>query len=240
MHFSIIIPAYNEEKLLPECLKTIAKATPIFTQAGHTLETIVCDNNSTDQTSAVAQQLGAKVVFEPINQIARARNTGASIATGDFLIFIDADSTPSETLFRELLTALENPKIVGIGALVNMEVRQKRYFLVLHLWRIISRIFRWAPGSFVFCRRDLFQELGGFNTELYASEEIDFSKRYKKLAKKRGLRLTILRAGIDTSNRKLHLYDRKYYQQLFLNYLRYGNKMLRDKSSLPIWYDGKR
>ena len=42
------------------------------------------------------------MVFEPVNQIARARNTGAAAATGDWLVFIDADSHPSAELFAEV------------------------------------------------------------------------------------------------------------------------------------------
>src|SRR5262249_18996054 len=50
----------------------------------------------------LARAGGATVVFEPINQIARARNTGAAAATGDWLIFVDADSKPSRELFAEV------------------------------------------------------------------------------------------------------------------------------------------
>jgi len=53
---------------------------------------IVCDNNSTDRTAEIARAAGAIVVYEPVNQIARRRNCGAAAATGDWLIFVDADS----------------------------------------------------------------------------------------------------------------------------------------------------
>src|SRR5574344_1951152 len=92
--FSIIIPAFNEERLLENSLSRIKESLQVFTSQGHTYELIVCDNNSTDQTAEIARSQGAKVIFEPINQIARARNTGASIASGKYLIFIDSDSYP--------------------------------------------------------------------------------------------------------------------------------------------------
>src|SRR5690348_3708734 len=90
MKVSIVVPAYNEEKMLPLSLGAIRKALEAFDAIGWQTEVIVCNNNSTDRTAEVSQENGAKVVFEPVNQIARARNRGASEATGDWLIFVDA------------------------------------------------------------------------------------------------------------------------------------------------------
>ena len=87
MKFSIIIPAYNEEKLLSDSLSKIKRSLNVFLERGHSVELIVCDNNSSDRTAEIAREAGAKVVFEPVNQISRARNTGAAAATGDYLIF---------------------------------------------------------------------------------------------------------------------------------------------------------
>ena len=86
MHLSIVIPAFNEERLIERCLQSISASlaenfTPSFTS-----EIIVVDNNSTDNTANLARQAGAQVVFEPINQIGRARNAGAAKATGDWLL----------------------------------------------------------------------------------------------------------------------------------------------------------
>ena len=73
-------------------------AAGAFVRRGWGVELIVCDNNSTDRTAEIARNAGARVVFEPVNQIARARNRGAAAATGDWLIFVDADSHPSAGL----------------------------------------------------------------------------------------------------------------------------------------------
>src|SRR5205823_2793019 len=94
MKISIIVPAFNEEKLIGETLRRISSATAAFSERGWASEVIVCDNNCSDRTAELARAGGARVVFEPINQIARARNTGAAAATGDWLLFIDADSHP--------------------------------------------------------------------------------------------------------------------------------------------------
>ena len=102
MKISIIVPAFKEERLLGESLANINSAAQVFTRRGWDLEIIVCDNNSTDRTAEIARSAGATVVFEPINQIARARNCGAAAATGDWLVFVDADSHPSAGLFAEV------------------------------------------------------------------------------------------------------------------------------------------
>ena len=74
MKISVIIPAFNEERLIVETLRQVKAATAAFSRRGWETETIVCDNNSTDRTAELARAGGAAVVFEPVNQIARARN----------------------------------------------------------------------------------------------------------------------------------------------------------------------
>ena len=77
---SIVVPAFNEERLLGESLAQIKSAARAFAPRGWDFELIVCDNNSTDRTAEIARVAGATVVFEPVNQIARARNSGAAAA----------------------------------------------------------------------------------------------------------------------------------------------------------------
>lgn len=243
MKFSIIIPAFNEEALLDESLRKLKESLKVFLAEGHSYELILCDNNSTDKTPEIAISHGAQVIFEPENQISKARNRGASIASGDYFIFIDADSFASQELFRELLGKISKINVLGGGALVYMKTNGLISFLTLHIWRCISRLFLWAPGSFIFCQRDLFRSLGGFSTEYFASEEIDFSKRMKRAAKqqkKENARIVILKNPIQTSNRKLYLYSLRDYFKLVVSYLRHGEAVLKKKETLPIWYDGKR
>jgi glycosyltransferase involved in cell wall biosynthesis len=92
LKISVVVPAFNEEKLITASLAAIRAAMTAFTDRGWAGELIVCDNNSTDRTAELARTAGATVVFEPVNQIARARNCGAAAATGDWLVFVDADS----------------------------------------------------------------------------------------------------------------------------------------------------
>ena len=241
MKISLIVPAFNEEKLLEGALAHIQEAACAFVQIGWEYELIVCDNNSTDRTAAIAQVAGAKVVFEPVNQISRARNRGAEIATGDWLVFVDADSHPSSALFAELAATIAGGDCLGGGCLVTMECKRIGARAVLRLWNGISRFASWAAGSFIFCEARAFRELGGFSLELFASEEIDFSRRLKRLAKRLGKRVVILRDNrILTSPRKLHLYHPSDYLKLLMRMVLGRGKALRDRGACGVWYDGRR
>ena len=110
MKLSVVVPAFNEERLLAGSLAAIRAALRAFDQAGWTCELIVCDNNSTDGTAGIARAAGARVVFEPVNQIARARNAGAAQASGEWLLFVDADSYPSFELFKDVLDAMQGDR----------------------------------------------------------------------------------------------------------------------------------
>ena len=101
---SIIVPAFNEAKRISSCIQSIRAAANL--QPGDETELIVVDNNSRDSTAEIAAREGARVVFEPNNQISRARNAGARAATGDWLLFIDADSQLNAGSFRGVLQAI--------------------------------------------------------------------------------------------------------------------------------------
>jgi len=205
--YSIIIPAYNEAAELPATLTAIRKAMQATAIAG---ECIVVDNNSSDDTHRVALAHGAdQVVHEPINQIARARNAGAAQSRGQMLIFIDADTRITPQLLTEALRQLETTPCVGGGSTIKFEGEVSRIGRFgIALWERISKLTRTAAGSFLFCRRDAFDAIGGYDQSLYASEEVRFSRQLKKWGKIQGLHFTILsHAPAHTSARKLKWYS---------------------------------
>ncbi len=170
-------------------------------------ELIVCDNNSTDRTAEIARAAGARVVFEPVNQISRARNAGAAQAGGDWIIFVDADSTPSRELFAEIAELIAGGRCLAGGSTVGYGNSHWSVRVGTALWNGVSRLGRWAAGSLVFCEAAAFREAGGFSEELYASEEIDLFRRLKRLARRDRRTVVILhRHPVRTSDRKLRLY----------------------------------
>ena len=241
VRLSIVIPAFNEELLLGRCLAGLAESALELRHRGVDHEVIVCDNNSTDRTVEIARAGGAQVVFEPINQISRARNRGAAAAHGDWLLFLDADSFPAAGLLADLGGAIGDRRILGGGATVRLDGHAGTATLVVAGWNLISRVTRWAPGGFLFCETAAFRELGGFSEEMFVSEELDLSRRMKRLARPQGRRLVILhRHPLVTSARKIGLYSRREQLRFALSFLRSPRRVIRDPKLCPIWYDGRR
>ena len=241
MKLSVIVPAFNEEKFIARALRKIEAALDAFSALGWESEIIVCDNNSTDRTTDKARAGGATVVFEPVNQISRARNTGASGATGDWLVFIDADSYPGRELFEDLAAVIRGGGCLGGGATVEMDRAVGWTRVFIPMWNAISRMKCWAAGSFVFCEANAFRELGGFSQELFAAEELEFSQRMKKLARERGKKVVILhRHPLVTSARKAHLYSLREHLGMLWKTLRHRGENLKDRAACTLWYDGRR
>ncbi len=206
VQYSIIIPAYNEEAHLPGTLASVKAAMAMVPEPG---EVVVVDNNSTDRTAAVAQENGARVVFEPINQISRARNAGAKAAQGAWFVFLDADTLLPAGLLVRAIENLRSGHIAGGGALMEMDqVLAPRYQRVVNIWTWVSRKLQWAAGSFVYCTREGFEAVGGFSLKVYAGEEVFFSHAYKRWARRQGRTFRIVESPrVLTSARKMQWYS---------------------------------
>jgi glycosyltransferase involved in cell wall biosynthesis len=238
---SVIIPAFNEEKLLGASLAEIKSAAAAFARRGWEFEIVVCDNNSTDRTSAIAEAAGAKVVFEPFNQIGRARNSGAAAATGDWLIFVDADSHPSAELFSDVAEQIISGGCVAGGATIRLDENIFAANFVTQLWNYASRFNRLLAGSFIFVETAAFRKLGGFSHEFFAAEELDLSRRLKQLARETGKKIVILhRHPLKTSARKMKLYSKRELWGFFLRSIFNQRRTLTSREASYPWYDGRR
>ena len=241
MRISVVMPAFNEERLIGESLRHVKTAMTAFSRRNWQSELIVCDNNSTDRTAELARAAGAIVVFEPVNQIARARNRGAAAATGDWLVFVDADSHPSAELFDDVAAQIQSGECLAGGCTIQLEDGYLRGKVITGLWNSVSRALRWAAGSFIFCETAAFHKVGAFNLELFASEEIDLSKRLKKLARAERKEIIILhRHPIVTSARKLRLYTAREHFSFLAKTILCGGKTLNNREACHTWYDGRR
>ena len=241
MKVSVVIPAFNEEKLLGACLDSARAAFSAQPQAPD-YELIVCDNNSADGTAALAAAKGVKVVFEPLNRISAARNSGAAPATGDWLLFIDADSRLSAATLAAALNLMRSGSCAGGGALISFHPEPPAWGRALTgLWNAISRGFGLAAGSFLFCRRDAFTAVGGFSPLLYAGEELALSLALKRWGLARALSFAIITtAPHESSGRKFRIYT---LTELALQVLKFALRpfgSVRKASSLGIFYDGRR
>jgi glycosyltransferase involved in cell wall biosynthesis len=241
MLVSILVPAFNESRGLAQTLTAIRTAAEAFHARGWTTELIVCDNNSTDGTAAIARAAGARVVFEPVNQIGRARNRAAHEATGDWLVFIDADSEPSFDLFADIADAIAGGRVLAGGSTVAMDHPAATARLGAAAWNLTSRLTRWTAGACIFVEASAFRAIGGFNQAFYAGEEIDLSRRLKRFARARGRVVRVLhRHPLRTSARKVHLYSWLEIAVFLLRTLVTGGRTLRRPDECFVWYDGRR
>ncbi|MGH7950892.1 MAG: glycosyltransferase [Limisphaerales bacterium] len=241
MKISIVIPAFNEERLLGESLAQINSAAKVFIRKNWEVELIVCDNNSTDRTAEIARVAGATVVFEPINQIARARNSAAAAASGDWLIFVDADSHPGAELFSDAAEQMISGNCLAGGATIRLDEKHFVANAITQLWNAASRIFKLFAGSFIFCDAAAFRKVGGFDNEFFAAEELDLSKRLQKLARQTGKRIVILhRHPLLTSARKMRLYSAGEHLRFFRRAIFNQRQTIRNREAAYLWYDGRR
>ena len=241
MKISLVVPAFNEEKLLGASLAEIKAAAAAFLRRGWSVELIVCDNNSTDRTPDIARAAGAIVVFEPVNQIARARNAGAAAATGDWLIFVDADTHPSEGLFAYVADQIDGGRCLAGGSTLRLDEKLFGPGLVTILWNRFSRFQKWMAGCFIFVRTAVFREIGGFNQDLYATEELELSQRLKIAARARHERIVILhRHPLVTSARKVRFYTPREVAGILYHSLFNHKRFVTSREAAFMWYDGRR
>ena len=175
MKISVIVPAFNEEACLPATLDAIAAAAAgLQSSTAVSVEAIVVDNNSTDDTAAIALAGGAEVVHETVQGIARARNAGAQHATGDVLVFIDADVVIPAELLAGIHSAMSHDGCVGGG--VDVHYRPKKLAVRAYLggWRLLARLSRMVQGATQFCRRETFEAIGGYDETAWIGEDVDF------------------------------------------------------------------
>lgn len=232
--FSIVIPAWNETTLITS---TVEAAKHAIKQQRYAGSLIVVDNNSTDDTASKATLAGATVVFEPINQIARARNTGAEATQTDWLVFVDADTSINPTLLTLALDALASGKAIGGGSTIVADRPISKFGgRVLAFWNWVSVKSSTAAGCFIYCRRDAFEQIGGFDNRIYAGEELHLSRKLRKLAKQHGMRFVIQTTSpITTSARKLDWYSPAQMIRQFL--LLMLPLATHSKRMCGVWYN---
>ncbi len=214
---SLVVPAWNEEALLPRLLESVEDAGRRLEAArqGAAIETIVADNDSSDSTAAIASARGCKVVAVAERAIAAARNAGAAAATADVIAFVDADSLVHPDCFIEIVDAMSSERISGGATGVRME----RMSLGIALTYASLLPMVWLTGmdsGVVFCRRADFVALGGFDPGRLAAEDVHFQWRLRRRVRAGGERLVRLtRVKTITSSRKFDRHgDWHFFRQM--------------------------
>lgn len=184
---SIIIPTLNEEKVLEQTIKSLRKLNICK------YEIIISDGKSTDDTLLIAQKYADKIISykgEARQTIAMGRNLGASIAEGDYLVFIDADVIIPDinNFFRKAIDLFEKKRLVGLTVYVKVfpemstfsdrlifgAINNSHYFLNNFL-NVGSAI-----GEFQMIEANTFKKLGGYNEKIVVGEDRDMFSRLSK------------------------------------------------------------
>ncbi|MGD0060322.1 MAG: glycosyltransferase [Verrucomicrobiia bacterium] len=229
---SFIVPAWNEESVLGPTIDAIKNSTR---QLPVTSEIIVVDDSSTDQTADIAVEHGARVVRVQHRQIAATRNAGALQAHGDMLFFVDADTLITEAVVKAALQSIQSGAVGG-GCRFRFDGRIPLYARVLEA--VAVRLYRFAglaAGCFLFCTREAFEAVNGFDTQLYAAEEGAMS-----LALRRQGRFVILHECVTTSGRKLRTCSVREIVTPIARIILHGRRYLRNRHGMEIWYGDRR
>ncbi len=218
---SVILAAYNEEKLLPRCLKSLQAQTFPKDQ----FEIILVDNNSTDKTAEIGNEFGVRVYpYTKIQGAGAARKYGITYAKGEIIAVTDPDSVVTPDWLEQINKLFDNPKIVCIGGPGRSDTKDILadiiYAFVDNFWRL-NRMFGkplvW--GFNMAFRKKAYDEVGGFNEELLSSEDWDLSFRLNNRFGKNSF-LFDYQLKAYTSSRKLNKmnYLGKYTVDALRNY----------------------
>lgn len=225
-----MIPAHNEEALLPGAVASIRRS---FDELGVTrFEVIVVDDASTDCTKSVARDLEVVLADSGKRNIGATRNVGAGLARGQWIIFLDADTRITTELAAAFLRATRETGVVGGGSVLRWSEPVRAFGGGgIEIWNCISRMMKLPAGGFFFVEATAFRKVGGFDEQYFASEELHLGRQLKKLG-----RLRILPTPALTSPRKLERYSGWELASLVGRIAMSPRRVTRDRDSLDLWY----
>lgn len=185
---SVIVPAYNSEKTIGECIESLKKQ-----EYKEKFEIIVVDDGSKDSTAAIAKKMGAKVFVQENSGPAKARNLGAKNARGEILLFTDSDCIAEKKWLMEMLSPFNDKNVVGVqGAYKTRQTSVVARFVQLEVEERYEHMKRKAAeldwiGSYAaaYRKKDFF-ETGGFDESFpeASGEDPELSYRLAKSGKK--------------------------------------------------------
>lgn len=240
--FSLIIPAYNEEKYLPKLLDSVEVARFNYKGGADEIEIIVVDNDSSDNTVELAHERKCKVTKESRRIIAAVRNTGARLASGKVLAFVDADSIIHPETFNTIDECISSGTVVAGATGVKME----RMSLGIAAAYCIMVPMVWLTGmdtGVVFCLKDDYVKVGGYNEGRLFAEDVNFLWDMKKLGRSSGRKLTrITSVKAICSTRKFDEHGDWHYVKMLMrfSFMILFSRNSMEKFAEKYWYGKQR
>jgi len=237
--YSLIIPAYNEERLLGRLLDSVDAARATYGR-GDAVELIVADNASTDRTAVIAATRGCRVIAVEKRVIAAARNAGARAARGEFLAFVDADAQVHPATFLEIDRALADPCVVA-GA-TGARLERWSIGIAFTYAMIVPIVFATGMDTGVtFCRKEDFEAIGGYDESRLVAEDVTFLWALRRLGQTRGQRLArATRAKIVASTRKFDEFGDWHFFSVAIEALRHLMRRDLTRFTASYWYKPNR
>jgi rSAM/selenodomain-associated transferase 2 len=193
MRVTVIIPTLDEDKSLASAIGSV-----FFADHGSSgdVEVIVVDGCSTDNTTRIASEMGAKVLTT-LRGRGLQMDEAASKAGGEILLFLHADTSLPEGWYEEVETAMADPEVV-VGAFSLAIDSSNKWFRVIERGVSLrsTRLGLIYGDQAIFVRKSAFDEAGGFRN-LPLMEDVDCVSRLKAVGK-----LRVLDAAVVTSNRR--------------------------------------
>src|ERR1700686_1520343 len=238
---TLVIPAHNEEALLPRLLDTVDVARARYSFGAGAIEVIVAGKASTDSTAETGAARAGRVVAVAKRAIAAARNGGAARANSPILAFVDADMQIHPDTFNGIERALADRRIVGGATGVTLE-RWSLGLAASYAMIVPIVLLTGMDTGVVFCRRSDFVEVGGYDERRRVAEDVAFLWALKRLGWSRRQRLTRLRSmKAIASPRKVDRHgDWDYFRELArLGVVRLGNANATEELIRKYWYDDR-
>ena len=217
MRVSFIIPVRNDAQRLGRCLARIAACG----LPSSSVEVIVVDNGSTDDSGAVARRAGAHVLVAPHGRVSHLRNVGAWAAVGDILAFVDADHEIAAGWASAAVEALGEAGVAAVGAYSHAPspgTWVQRAYDAFRPHLPGRHDVTWLGSGNLAVARDAFTAMGGFDASLDTCEDVDFCQH---------LRAAGHRIICDSRLHSVHYGDPATLRQLFLGELWRGRDNLR-------------
>jgi len=233
IRLSVIVPAFNAEMTLSDCLEALNDQKAPTGE----YEVIVVDDGSSDETSKIAKQFNVKCLHQTNRGPAAARNRGVSAAQGEIILFTDADCIPDRRWIHEMALPFQDPKVVGVkGAYrthqTGLTARfaqaefEDRYDL-LQRQSIIDMIDTYSAAF----RKNIFQEMGGFDESFPVANNEDTDLSYRLAAAGHKLvfnpRAVVYHTHPDTPAKYLRVKFWRGYWRMVV-YRRYPGKAVKD------------